>query len=62
VVAALIGGFLLFVIAKVIPTPSAPSCLVLFVLSYAVYCLVLMIFPAKRRILIHTLDTVCGRL
>ena len=60
VLATLIGGSLLFTAAQMIATPDAVACLAVFVLSYAVYCLVLIIFPTKRRILVHNLRTLRG--
>ena len=57
VVATLVAGLVLFALAQVIPPPGTLACLLLAVLSYGVYCLVLIIFPEKRRILIQTLAT-----
>jgi polysaccharide transporter, PST family len=60
VFATVVGGCVLFAAARVIPSPGAGACLFIFVLSYAVYCLVLIIFPGKRRILFHNLRTLRG--
>jgi polysaccharide transporter, PST family len=60
VLATLVGGCALFAAARMIPSPGAGACLLILVLSYAVYCLALIVSPAKRHILFHNLRTLPG--